>query len=85
MPFDVNGTITVIPPPPGYVVNFADPPQEGVTVMWTVCIVENILAVLFLAQRFYTKIAIVRKFQAEDGECSLSLFASGRIKQSPTC
>ncbi|KAK8001106.1 hypothetical protein PG991_013328 [Apiospora marii] len=66
MPFDVNGTITIIPPPPGYVVNFADPPQEGVTVMWTVCIVENILAVLFLAQRFYTKIVIVQKFQAED-------------------
>ncbi|KAK8036192.1 hypothetical protein PG993_008806 [Apiospora rasikravindrae] len=67
MPFDVNGTITVIPPPPGYVVNFADPPQEGGTVMWTVCIVENILAVLFLVQRLYTKIFLVGKFQVEDG------------------
>ncbi|KAK8116901.1 uncharacterized protein PG998_005182 [Apiospora kogelbergensis] len=52
MPFDVNGTITIMPPPEGYVVNFADPPQDGVTAMWTVCIIENILAVLFLAQRF---------------------------------
>ncbi|KAK8054671.1 hypothetical protein PG994_009738 [Apiospora phragmitis] len=71
MPFDVNGTITIMPPPPGYVVNFADPPQEGVTVMWTVCIVENILAVMFLAQRYYTKMFIVRKFQAEDGRYPL--------------
>ncbi|KAK8859849.1 hypothetical protein PGQ11_010583 [Apiospora arundinis] len=66
MPFDVNGTITIMPPPEGYVVNFADPPQEGVTAMWTVCIIENILAVLFLAQRLYTKLFIVGKFQAED-------------------
>ncbi|KAK7953235.1 hypothetical protein PG988_013929 [Apiospora saccharicola] len=76
MPFDVNGTITIMPPPPGYVVNFADPPQEGVTVMWTVCIVENILAVLFLAQRFYTKIFIVRKFQVEDATVLLAWLSS---------
>ncbi|KAK8062947.1 hypothetical protein PG997_015044 [Apiospora hydei] len=76
MPFDVNGTITVMPPPPGYVVNFADPPQEGAMVMWTVCIVENILAVLFLAQRLYTKIFIVGKFQAEDGTVILAWLSS---------
>ena len=64
---DVNGTITIIPPPPGYVVNFANPPRRLVTESYVLLIAENVLAIAFLMQRLYTKIRLMKQFQIDDG------------------
>lgn len=64
---NVNGTITIMPPPEGYVVNFENPQRRLTTASYTLFIVENILALLFLAQRLYTKIHLMKQFQIDDG------------------
>ncbi|KAF2844357.1 hypothetical protein T440DRAFT_410368 [Plenodomus tracheiphilus IPT5] len=63
---NVNGTLTLVPPPPGYVVNFANPQRQLMTEMYTVTVVENILAFAFLLQRLYTRIHLMNLFQLED-------------------
>ncbi|KAF1850328.1 uncharacterized protein K460DRAFT_390853 [Cucurbitaria berberidis CBS 394.84] len=63
---NVNGTITMIPPPKGYVVNFANPARRLTTETYTIFIVENILAIVFLAQRLYTKVRLMKQFQIDD-------------------
>jgi hypothetical protein len=67
MPF-INGTEVIIPAPPGYEVNFANPPQSGKVEIFAVAIVENVLAFMFLCQRLYTKIFLMKQFQIEDGK-----------------
>ncbi|KAF7535599.1 hypothetical protein G7054_g5239 [Neopestalotiopsis clavispora] len=65
---NVDGIEVIMAPPVDYVVNFANPPQIGKTEIFSVIIVENILALAFLFQRLYTKIVLLQKFQIEDGE-----------------
>jgi len=65
---DVNGTLTLIPPPPGYVVDFANPQRQLETPVYTVIVVGNLLALAFLSQRLYTRFRLMRLFQIEDGE-----------------
>jgi len=67
---DTNGTITIIPAPEGYVVDFDNPQQNYVNQSYIVAAVEMSLAFLFLLQRLYTKTVIVKQFQIEDGEFS---------------
>jgi hypothetical protein len=64
---NTNGTITAIPPPEGYVVDFDKPETQYVAQSYTVAAVEMTLAFVFLTQRLYTKIFIMKKFQLEDG------------------
>jgi hypothetical protein len=64
---NTNGTITIIPAPEGYVVDFQNPQIQFVVRSYTVAAVEMTLAFLFLIQRLYTKLAIMKKFQLEDG------------------
>ena len=64
---NVDGVVTIIPPPEGYVVDFANPERRLMTEMYTLFIVENILALIFLAQRLYTKIRLMKQFQIDDG------------------
>ncbi|KAJ4983180.1 integral membrane protein [Stagonosporopsis vannaccii] len=64
---DVNGTLTLIPPPPGYAVNFANPQRQLETQVYTVVVVGNLLALAFLLQRLYTRFCLMRLFQIEDG------------------
>jgi hypothetical protein len=61
-----NGIITIIPPPKGYVVDFDNPQMQYVVKSYTVAAVEMTLGFLFLVQRLYTKIAIMKNFQLED-------------------
>jgi hypothetical protein len=63
-----NGTLTIIPAPEGYIVDFDNPQVQFMAKSYTVAAVEMTLAFLFLLQRLYTKIVIVKKFQLEDGE-----------------
>ena len=64
---DVNGTLTIIPPPPGYVVDFSNPQRRLVAATYTIAIVENVFAFAFLVQRLYTKIHLMKRFHLEDG------------------
>ena len=64
---NVNGTITIIPPPPGYVVNFENPARRLATESYVLFAVENALALAFLMQRLYTKIRLMKQFQIDDG------------------
>jgi hypothetical protein len=65
---DSNGTITIIPAPEGYVVDFENPQMQYVVKSYIVVAVEMTLAFIFLVQRLYTKIAIMKKFQLEDSK-----------------
>ncbi|CAI6336798.1 unnamed protein product [Periconia digitata] len=57
---------SIIPAPEGYVVNFENPQTQYVVESYTVVAVEMTLAFLFLVQRLYTKVAIMKQFQPED-------------------
>ncbi|KAJ8117176.1 hypothetical protein OPT61_g1557 [Boeremia exigua] len=48
---DANQTLTIIPPPSGYVVNFAHPQRYLETPVCTVAIIGNLLSFAFLLQR----------------------------------
>jgi hypothetical protein len=65
---DTNGIITIIPAPEGYVVDFENPQMQYVVKSYIVVAVEMTLAFIFLVQRLYTKIAIMKKFQLEDSK-----------------
>jgi hypothetical protein len=65
---NTNGTITIIPPPEGYVVDFENPQTQFVVQGYTVAAVEMTLAFIFLVQRLYTKIVIMKSFQLEDSK-----------------
>jgi hypothetical protein len=63
-----NGVLTVIPAPEGYVVDFAQPQRQGGVETYWIVAVGNVLALMFLGQKLYTKIVIDRRFQLDDGE-----------------
>jgi hypothetical protein len=65
---NTNGIITIIPPPEGYVVDFQNPQVQFVIKSYTVAAVEMTMAFIFLVQRLYTKIAIMKSFQLEDSK-----------------
>lgn len=65
-----HGVVTVIPPPEGYVVDFSNPKRQGMSEIYWIVAIGNILALAFLAQKLYTKICIDRRFQPDDGKCS---------------
>jgi hypothetical protein len=64
---NVNGIQTIIPPPNGYEVDFANPQRRLVTETYILFILENIIALCFLVQRLYTKIRLMKQFQIDDG------------------
>ncbi|KAA8618426.1 hypothetical protein PtrSN002B_002980 [Pyrenophora tritici-repentis] len=73
---NVNGTITLIPPPDDYVVNFENPVRRLAVETYILFIVENALALAFLIQRLYTKIYLMKQFQVDDGMIILGWMAS---------
>jgi hypothetical protein len=64
---NINGTVTILGAPEGYIVDFDNPQTQYVVESYTVVAVEMTLCFLFLIQRLYTKIVIMRSFQLEDG------------------
>ena len=78
---NTNGTITLIPPPDGYVVDFENPQLNYVTESYIVAAVEMTLGLLFLIQRLYTKIVLMKSFQLEDGK-SLSISVPKKVTES---
>lgn len=70
---DTNGTLTVVPPPPGYVVEFQNPQRQLESRVYTVVVVENVLALAFLLQRLYTRVHLMKLFQIEDSKIVFDL------------
>lgn len=62
-----NGTETLISAPKDYVVDFENPQVQYMVESYTVASVEMTIAFLFLIQRLYTKIVLMKSFQLEDG------------------
>lgn len=69
----VDGTPVLLPPPPGYIVDLANPQRNGdVGIYWCYAI-GSLLALVFLAQRLYTRIVFDGGFQLDDGETKTRL------------
>ncbi|EMR65430.1 putative integral membrane protein [Eutypa lata UCREL1] len=62
----INGVATLLPPPEGYKVNFNNPQRQYETEMYSVAAVGNLLMLLFLSQRLYTKIFLTKGLQLDD-------------------
>jgi hypothetical protein len=52
----VDGVLVAIAPPDGYIVDFAHPQRQADVETYWVAGFGNFLALLFLGQRFYTKL-----------------------------
>ncbi|KXH63218.1 integral membrane protein [Colletotrichum salicis] len=72
----VNGVITVLPPPDGYVVNFDDPQRQAVPEAYYVAGFGTLLNVLLMAQRLYTKAFLIGRLQWDDVFLLLAWFTS---------
>lgn len=64
----VDGIRVLLPPPPEYIVDLANPQRNGdVGIYWCYAI-GSALALLFLAQRLYTRVVFDGGLQLDDGE-----------------
>ena len=70
MAFFVDGVPVAMPPPEGYVVDFANPQRNSVTEAYWLYAVGNALALLMMGQRFYVRAVIQKKVFLEDGQFS---------------
>lgn len=64
----VNGVVTVLPPPEGYVVNFDNPQRQAVPEAYYVAGFGTLLSLLLMAQRLYTKAFLIGRLQWDDGK-----------------
>lgn len=63
-----NGVVTFLPPPDGYAVDFDNPERTGVPDCWFIVGFGVTLAMLFLSQRVYVKMALAGGLQLDDCE-----------------
>lgn len=61
-----NGVATILPAPGGYIVDLDHPKSHADVATYWVVAVGNVLALLFMAQRLYTKTALLEEFRVED-------------------
>ena len=66
----VDGVPVIMPPPPGYVVDFENPQRNSVTEAYCLFAVGNFLCLLFIMQRVYVRAVVQRRVQLEDGTLS---------------
>ena len=64
-----DGTITLLPPPEGYEVNYADPARQANIETYYVTAFGNALAFLFILQKLYVNIGLEKKLQIDGGTC----------------
>lgn len=65
-----NGVITYLAPPENYDVDFDNPQRQYHMTLYLVVGIGNFLTLLFMYQRLYTKIFLVKGLQIEDGTSS---------------
>lgn len=63
-----DGVLTLLPAPDGYVVDFDNPQRQATHEAYWVASVGNVVALLFLMQKLYTKIHLDKRFQTDDSE-----------------
>lgn len=64
----VNGVVTVMPAPEGYVIDFDHPQRQGVPEAYWIAGVGGFFAILFMAQRLYTKVFLTGGLMLDDGK-----------------
>ncbi|KAF7554389.1 hypothetical protein G7046_g6842 [Stylonectria norvegica] len=62
----VNGVITVLPAPEGYIVDFDNPQRQAVPDAYYIAAFGTALSLLFLGQRLYVKLVLVGGLQIDD-------------------
>lgn len=62
----INGVLTALPAPEGYVVDFANPQREAVPDAFWVAGFGLFFSVLLMVQRLYTKIFLSGGLQTDD-------------------
>jgi hypothetical protein len=63
----VDGVVTVMEAPEGYVVDFDNPQRRALPLAYWVAGVGTFLSVLFMAQRLYTKMFLTGGLKLDDG------------------
>ena len=63
----INGVVTLLPAPEGYVVDFANPQRQAVPESYYVAGFGFLFSVLLMMQRLYTKIFLSGGIQTDDG------------------
>lgn len=64
---DLYSIPTVIDAPAGYIVDFNNPQRRAVHVAYLLAGIGGFLSLLFVIQRLYTKVVLMRCFQLDDG------------------
>ena len=62
-----NGVATVLPAPGGYIVDLDHPKGHADVATYWIVGVGNVLALMFMAQRLFTKATLLKEFRLEDG------------------
>lgn len=62
----INGVVTLLPAPEGYIVDFANPQRAAVPDSYYVAGFGLFFSVLLMLQRLYTKIFLSGGLQADD-------------------
>ncbi|KAF6806675.1 integral membrane protein [Colletotrichum sojae] len=74
----VNGVLTVLPAPEGYVVNFDNPQRRAVPEAFYVSGFGTFLSLLLMGQRLYTKAFLIGRLQLDD----VAIGAGGQLTAS---
>ncbi|KAK7994649.1 hypothetical protein PG991_016237 [Apiospora marii] len=78
---EADGTRVLLTPPPGYIVDLDNPQRNGdVGIYWCYAI-GSALALVFLAQRLYTRIVFDGGLQWDDGETDIQSNVFGQATQ----
>ncbi|KAJ0124249.1 integral membrane protein [Diaporthe amygdali] len=62
----VDGVVVLVPPPPGYNVDFDNPQRQADVATYWLAGFGLVFAMLFTAQRVYVKLVVVKRFQLDD-------------------
>jgi hypothetical protein len=79
-----NGVYTNLPPPAGYIVDFDDPQRRGLPDVYYVAGFGCFISLLFIIQRFYTRLVVEKTLHVDDCELSLGGCNSGHRSRIPT-
>lgn len=63
-----NGEMSILAPPPGYDVDLENPQRQYVLATYWTTGILCFIGLLFLGQRFFVRLYLLKKFQIEDGK-----------------
>lgn len=70
----VDGVVVLVPPPPGYNVDFDNPQRQADVATYWLAGFGLVFAMLFTAQRVYVKLVVVKRFQLDD--CTFMIYTA---------